>query len=108
MEQYLVGWDGVMTFDEGESAEDVLDLVMGFLLQADLVDPTITHEASSGKVTFETIAQDEDVLGAVAKATSAVRAALHAAGVNTRDWHEPEQITVTFEQAPSVQHLVDA
>jgi hypothetical protein len=108
MEQFLIGWDGVMVFDPGENAEDVLDLVMEFLLKADLVDPTITYDAGTSKVTFETIALEDDVLGAVAKATSAVRSALHAAGVITRDWREPDRITVTFGQAPSVRHLVDA
>ena len=73
MDQYLVAWDGVMTFEEDESAEDVLDRVMENLLASNLIDPTLEFTESTGRVAFETIATGTDVLAAVVKAATAYR-----------------------------------
>jgi hypothetical protein len=117
MEQLVISWGGRMSFDEGEQAEEVLDRVMEHLLEADeLTDPTIEFDASTGRITFETILIGLDVLKAVATAAVAFRSALHAAGVNTEDWVHPAKRIVAAGpdvagvalDGPSVKPLVDA
>lgn len=115
MEQYLVAWDGVMTFEDDESVEAVLDRVMENLLASNLVDPTIEFNESTGRITFETIATGSDVLAAVAEAASTYRSALHAAGVGTQRWVDTTTVVDRTKEAPavvfdatSVKYLVDA
>lgn len=116
MQQFVVSWDGSMSFEVGESADDVLDRVMEHLLATGLVDPTIEFDASTGRIVFETIVDGLDPFDAVTQAAKGYRDSLQAAGVDTRLWIDPaerlrehlEAATVNLDEYPSIRPLVDA
>lgn len=113
MERFLVGWNAALEAQDDEDVLSDLDAVMEAMLDCpELIDPSVDYDESTGAVEFEVIVEAEDLLDAMGKASVIVRTCLHAAGVGTPGWPHVDdikrEVRLSFEDAPSIRHLIDA
>lgn len=114
VEQFLVGWEGVLVGGDADEVVDGLGRVMEEMLDCDeLIDPTLERDARTETVRFEVIVDAEDVLDAMQKATYLVRSCLHGAGVGTPSWPsagdiQRSRLSLRFAHDPSIEQLADA
>ncbi len=83
--------------------EDLTAFLHAFMdefLALDGTDQGVHYDAGTGKVTFEVVVDGLDALDAVQKATTTVRAALHAAGAMTPGWPERERFVMAGVRVP--------
>lgn len=86
---YEVTLEGMLVPDSGETDSDLdalTDRVMDALLDAGVVDPTLSGSFATGEMSITVSVDADDPMTALSRAESAVRSALASAGAEVHDW----------------------
>lgn len=104
-----VTFTGCLTTDAENPDEEydrALDATMEELLRLPVIDPGMSGTLSTGEVEVRVTVEADSLAEAVDSAQSALRAALHAAGVNTAEM-DHGAVNVTWHKVEA-DDLVDA